>query len=767
MSVDRRTFLKGAAALSAAALAPGAAGTAAGAAGSPAPSWHAVPCRLCGVGCGLRVAVQDGRAIAVQGDTASSVSRGLACVKGYHAVQALYGRDRIGRALIRRSGQLSQATLAEAYARIATRLRETIAKHGPDSVGVYGSGQWSVTDAYIAAKLCKGGIGTNNVDTSGRLYDAAARAGLRTSYGMDGLPGSHEDVEHADVFILWGHNMAETDPVLFSRILERRRTNPAVRIVDMATRTTRTSYAADRALLHAPHAEIAVANAICHELIARRAVNRDFVDRHVAFARGAGATHAAGDDIITGERVVSSDFGEFEDFVAAYAPERVADAAGISAADIRWLASLYADRSKRVLSLWGAELSRHACGTWVNNVLHNIHLLTGKVASPGSGVLPCTTEPSGGDEIHAAGATPDGLPRGTVAEAADRELAARVWGVPAGRIPTRAGSSAVGLFRGLEGGRIRFLWIQSSDPLLDLPSLDRYRRAAAAGGAFIVVTDAYPTATTAMADVVLPAALWFEREGVSGSGERRSQYWPRLVAPPADARSDGWHTIEVARLLGYGPLFPWPEGTHAGDAWGELVRFHQHPARRPAGYAELKRLGGAIWPRNDGRETRWRYNTAHDPAADAKHGGFHFYGHADGRARIWLRPHVPAAERPDAGFPFWLATGPVLEHSGTGTLTRRIPSLHRAAPRAWAELNPEDAARLGIRSGDAVRLVTRRTTLLVEARLDHRTQPPPGMVFVPAFDEATPVNRLTLDECCPLSGQPAHGTCAVRVERVS
>jgi nitrate reductase (cytochrome) len=762
MSVDRRTFLKGAAAASAA-LAAGQAGQAASAARPDGPSWHTVPCRLCGCGCALRVAVLDGRAIAVQGDPASAVNRGLACVKGYHAVQALYGRDRITRARIRRSGQLADASLAEAYGLIARRLSEAVAAHGPDSVAIYGSDQWDVTDAYIAAKLFKGGIGTNNVDTSARLYSAAARVGLATSYGMDGAPGCSEDVENADVFVLWGHNMAEADPVLFSRLLERRRTNPAVRIVSVATRTTRTSYAVDRAVLHAPHAELAVANAICHELIRRRTVNREFVARHVVFARG--VPEAGGPDVITGETVVAATFGEFARFLDDYAPERVAASTGTAAADIRWLASLYGDRSRRVLSIWGAELNQHARGTWVNNALHNIHLLTGKLASPGSGVLPCTSGASGGDELQAAGATPDGLPRGSVRNPADRERAARKWAVPVTRIQPRPGLSAVSLFRELENGRIRVLWIQASDPMTSLPALARFRRAAAAGGAFIVVSEAYPTATTAIADVVLPAALWMERDGIAGSVGRRIQQSPQLVQPPGDARPDGWHTIEVARRLGHAGLFPWSEATHVGEAWAELARFHEHGARRPPGHADLQRAGGALWPRNDGDDTLWRFNTAHDPAADRTRGGFDFYGYGDGRARIWLRPHEPPAEAPDASYPFWLATGPILEHAGTGMLTRRVPSLHRAAPSAWAELNREDAAALGIRSGESVRLSSRRGSLVLVARIDHRTQPPRGMVFVPSFDESAPVNILTLEACCPLAGQPDY-KCAIRVERV-
>jgi nitrate reductase (cytochrome) len=767
MSVDRRTFLKSAAIASAAAAAPAGLAATAAAREPRATAWHRAPCRFCGVGCGLLVAVQDGRAVAVKGDLESPASSGLACVKGYHAIQALYGRDRITRPLVRRNGMLVESTPAEAWDLIAERLRTTVERHGADSVGVYGSGQWSVTDAYIATKLFKGGIGTANIDTSARLYHGAARAGLAGTFGLDGAPGSFDDIEHADVFVLWGHNMAETDPVLFSRILERRRTSPAVRIIDLGTRTTRTSYAADRSLLHALHAEIALANAICHEIVQRRGVDREFVDRYVAFARGTTAPgYGAGENVTTEDDVASSTFAAFVRFLDSYAPERVTQTVRIAPEDIRWLASLYADRSRKVLSLWGSELNQHVRGTWVNNAIYNIHLLVGKVASPGSGALCCTAQAGGSDALHAAGALPAALPRGSVTRDADRQLAARIWGVPVDRIPSRPGRTAVGLFRGLESGAIRFLWVQATNPLTSLPNAQRYRRAVGSSDAFIVATDAYHTATTMAADVVLPAALWLEREGFFGSGERRTQHFDRLVRAPGDAHADGWHMIEVARRLGHEALFPWAEPMHAQEAWNELARFHLHPAAQPASLSELRGRAGVIWPHVQGRETRWRFNTQLDPAADRGRGAFDFYGYADHRARIWLRPHEPPAEAPDAAYPLWLTTGRVLEHAGTGTLTRRIPVLQRAVPAAWAELNREDAQALGVRNGERVRLVTRRGSLELEARIDHRVQPPAGQVFVPTFDETAPVNRLTLDACCPLSGQPDYGKCAVRVERI-
>jgi nitrate reductase NapA len=772
--LDRRTFVKQVTVATTATAAAAAIPNLPLPADDPVPrprqrgqTWKQAPCRLCGVGCGLLVGVQDGRAVAVKGDPDSSVSAGSACVKGYHSVQALYGRDRITRARVRRDGGLVAVPLEEALDLVARRLGETVERHGKDSVALYGSAQWSIADAYVASKLFKGALGTNNVETSARLYAASAMAGLQSSFGLDGAIGCYDDIEHADVFVLWDDNLAETDPVLFSRMLARRRSNPAVRIIHLSTRTTRTSYAADQTLLHLPHSELAVANAVCHELVARKWVHREFVDRHVAFKRGKTDLGYG----LSGETPVRDDaidvtWDDYVAFLADYTPARAQELSGMPEESIRWLASLYGDRARAVMSVWGTEVNQDVRGTWINNLLHNIHLLVGKVASPGNSPFCTTGQPSGGNAVHDAGTLTHTLPRGVVEDEQDRRRAAEIWGVPVGRIDSRPTHSALSMFRALERGDIRFLWIQATNPMLSLPNLGRYRRGAAQGDCFLVVSEAYPTPTTDVADVILPAAMWIEREGVFANVERRMQHFERMVAPPGDATGDAWLMIEVARRLGFSQLFPWDRDRHVEQIWEEYARFHTEPWDALPPLSGLRAQPGLLWPYVNGSETRWRYNTGHDPAADRRYGDHDFYGHPDHRAWIWLRPYEPPAESPDDAYPFWLGTGAVLEHWGTGSMTQRIPTLHRSIPRAYVEVNREDAARLGVRDGETVRLVSRRGSLEIEARLDYRSQPSPGQLFVPSFDEAAPVNRLMLDACCPLSGQPDATRCAVRVERL-
>lgn len=773
--LNRRAFLRGAAVASvatvAAAVTPGVAQPAA--AGDarrrqPGPLWHQAPCHLCGVGCGLLVAVQDGRAVAVRGDPDSPTGQGLACVKGYHAVQTLYGRDRLTRALVRRQGTLVAVPLAEALDLVSRRLRETLAQHGPAAVGIYGSARWTIPDAYVAAKLFKGGLGSNHVETNARLHAGSARAGLESSFGLDGAIGCYEDIDQADVFVLWNVNLAETDPVLFSRMLARKRRNPAVRIIDLATRTTRTSYPADESLLHVPQSELAIANAIGHEIVARRWVQQDFLDQHVAFKRG---KTRLGSEVPDGPLLEdppeSATWGDYVAFLADYSPERVERLSGVSAARLKWLASLYGDQSRKVMSFWGANANGGIRGTWMNNLLYNLHLLTGKVATPGNSPF-CVTGLSGlGSAVHDAGASADTLPGGRLQNAEDLRRTATIWGVPEAAISTRPGHHPLGMFRALQRGELRFLWIQATNPMVSLPNLNRYRQAAARAGGFIVVSEAYPTATTDVADVVLPAAMWIEREGFVANPERRVQHWDRLVAPPGEAASDAWLMIEVARRLGRGELLPWDREHHAAQIWEEYRRFHPGPASAIAPLTSLRSQPGIQWPAVKGREVRRRYSTSEDPAADPKRGAFDFYGHPDHRAWIWLRPFEPAAEAPDREYPFWLGTAAVLEHSGSGTLTQRVPTLHRSIPQAYVEIHRDDARALGVRSGERVRLVSRRGELELQARIDYRAQPARGQVVVPTFDEGLPVQRLTLDAGCPLSGQPETSKCAVRVERLT
>ncbi len=728
-------------------------------------TWKKAPCRFCGTGCGLLIGISNGRAAAVKGDPASPVNKGLCCVKGYHSVMALYGADRLKQALVRKNGKLVPVPMKEALDLVASKMRETIAASGKDAVGIYGSGQWTIPDGYVASKLFKGAIGTNNVEGNARLCMASAVTGFMTSFGLDEPMGCYEDIDYADVYILWGNNMAEMHPVLFSRMLERRQNAPGTLIIDLATRTTRTSMAADRSMLFKPQSDLAIANAIAYELIRNNWLHSSFLEKHVSFHAGkTNIGYGTEDKFAFTDEPRNISFADYKKALEDYTPEKVEQISGVPAREIRYLASLYGDPKKRVISFWCMGMNQHTRGTWINNLVYNLHLLTGKIATPGNSPFSLTGQPSACGTVREVGTLTNRLPHGEVTDPHARELAAKIWGVPAANIPAKPTLHTVEMFRALDRGELKFMWIQVTNPMVSMPKLTRYRDGARKDGRFVVVSDVYPTPTTDVADVVLPSAMWIEREGMFGNSERRTQHWEKMVDPPGEAMSDTWQLIEVARRLGHEKIFPYKQDTHVREIWNEYRQFHTGPKHEMATYEELRNNPGVIWPIVNGKETKWRYNPKYDPAA--KPGDtHHFYGKPDNKAWIWFRPYEPAAESPDKDYPFWLNTGRVVEHWHTGSMTRRIPVLHQAMPHAYVELHPADAAKINVKTGDRVKLTSRRGSLVLPALIDRRGRPPEGQVFVPFFDEKLLINELTLDAFCPISKEPDYKKCAVRVEK--
>lgn len=726
--------------------------------------WSKTPCRFCGVGCGLLVAVENGKAVAVKGDPAASVNKGLCCVKGYHSIMALYGKDRLTKPLVRKNGQMEEVSMQEALDLVASKLKATIAENGKDSVAMYGSGQWTIPDGYVASKLFKGLIGTNNVEANARLCMASAVTGFLTSFGLDEPMGCYEDIDHADVFVLWGNNMAEMHPVLFSRILDQRLKRKC-RIIDFATRTTRTSMAADRSILFKPQTDLAVANAIAYEIVKNGWVHESFLKDHVQFKKGlTDMGYGLEDNYQFKDNEQAISFDEYKNFLKEYSPEKVEQYSGVSAKDIRYMASLYGDPNKKVMSLWCMGMNQHTRGTWINNLVYNIHLLVGKISSPGNSPFSLTGQPSACGTVREVGTLTHKLPHGVVMKEEHRAMAAEIWDVPVENIDPKPTYHTVEMFRAMDRGEIKFMWVQVTNPMVTMPNLIRYRDGVRKDNRFLVVSDVYPTPTTDEADVILPSAMWIEREGMYGNSERRTQHFEQLVNPPGEAMSDTWQLIEVARRLGYEKWFPWSEDNHIEKIWKEYSRFHEGAKHSMAPYEVLKSQPGAIWPYVDGKSTKWRYNAKYDPAA--KGDGFDFYGKPEHKAVIFVRPYEAPPEVPDEEYPYWLNTGRVIEHWHTGSMTRRIKVLHQAVPHAYVELNPEDAKRMSIGNGDPVRLTTRRGSIEMPASVDERGMPTPGQVFVPFFDEEYLINDLTLDAFCPISKQPDYKKCAVKVEKV-
>lgn len=741
----------------------------------PNVQWSKAPCRFCGTGCGVEVAISDKKIVAVRGDLANPVNKGLLCVKGYHTPGLLYGKDRLTRPLLRKpDGSLSPISWDEAIALIADKYAEALKAGGPESVAMYGSGQWTVFDGYAALKFMKAGLKSNNLEANARLCMASAVAGFMTQFQSDEPMGCYEDFEAGDDFIMWGNNMAEMHPVLFSRILERKRLSPGTRIIDIATRRTPTSDYADLYLEIQPNSDLALANAVLHCLVRDNKVHETFVRDNACFRRGIDELEKVGYGCFDGQadRYTFSDspkesnFEEFKTFLKDYSPEKAAVICGVSASQIETLAQLYGDNRRNAVSLWCMGVNQHTRGSWMNNLITNIHLLTGKISKPGNNPFSLTGQPSACGTVREVGTLCDRLPADrSVTKPAHRAEVEKAWGVPAGTIPEKPGYHTVDLFRAFMRGDIRCLWIQTTNPWVSMPHLSRMDRKPG-DGRFLIVSEIYPTPTTDRADLILPSAAWVEREGIFGNTERRTQHWDKAVDPPGEAREDAWQIMEVARKMGFGHLFPWPANQWHKLMYEEYRQLTLGGGKDLASYDELRATRGMLWPVVNGKETRYRYNSEYDSYAKKK--GVHFYKAKDygEKAAIWLRPWHPAPESPDKEYPFWLSTGRVLEHWHTGSMTRRIKQLHQAVPGAYVEINRSDAAERGFKTGDRVRLVSRRGQVELSVVVDGRGKPPRGSLFVPFFDEARLVNLLTLDAMDCLSKEPDYKKCAVRIDRV-
>jgi nitrate reductase NapA len=738
--------------------------------------WGKAPCRYCGTGCGVEVGVRDGRVLAVRGDEAAPVNQGLLCVKGYHLPAMLYGEDRLTHPQLRQpDGSLKTISWDAALDLIATKFGESLAESGPESVAVYGSGQWTIFDGYAALKWVKGGMRSNNLDPNARLCMASAVMGFVTQFQSDEPMGCYDDFEAGDDFILWGNNMAEMHPVLFSRILETKRQRPDVRIIDLATRRTPTSDYADLYVEFEPNSDLAIANGILHLLLKRGDVDRAFIEENCVFRRGIEDVEQIGYGCF-GDQTEKYTFKDearessFEDFVSAleeYTPARVEELSGVPAKTIEALAEIYGDRRRGTVSLWCMGVNQHVRGTWMNNLLNDLHLVTGKISRPGANPFSLTGQPSACGTVREVGTLSNRLPADMVVMNEDhRRKAETIWKLPEGTIPAVPGYHAVDMFRALQRGDVRCMWIQVTNPWVTMPNLHRFDRKPG-DGRFVVVSDIYPTPSTDAADLILPSAAWVEREGAFGNSERRTQQWNQLVPPPGEAREDAWQIIQVAKRMGMGHLFPWPDDAWHEPMWEEYRSFGLGTGKDLASYEALRKTRGLRWPVVEGKETRYRYAAGHDPFVTKKK-GVHFYkakGYGE-KAAIWFRPWHPAAEVPDAEYPFWLCTGRVLEHWHTGSMTRRVKQLHQAAPRAYVEINRADAIELGVKTGDPVRVKSRRGELVLPAQIDGRGRPPRGSVFVPFFDEGLLINRVTLDAMDNISKEPDYKKCAVTIEPV-
>ena len=751
--------------------------------------WDKAPCRFCGTGCHVQVGTRNGRVEAIAGDPHAPVNKGLLCVKGYNVGGILYGKERIKHPMLRVNGELKKIAWDEAIEIIADRIEKN-----SDGFAIYGSGQWTIPEGYIAQKFIKGGLSNNHIDPNARLCMASAVTGYISTFGVDEPPSSYDDFDYCDVLLTWGNNPAEMHPVLFSRVIDRRSKGEKVKVIDMATRRTRTTDFADEYLEFAPQSDLAIVNGIAHLLIENDTYDKDFVEKYCNFR---------------GDTEPFSLFGKaisFEDYkkeLKKYTPEYVEKISGVPAPQIRMLGDLFADKNTRICSIWCMGANQHTRGTALNRMINGVHLLSGHFGKRGDGPQSLTGQPAACGTCREVGTLAHALPGGRlVAKEPHRKQTEDFWNLPQGRINPKPGYHTVKMWEQFctpteKGGDIDTIWVQVTNPGQSLPNLYKlFKGKKGLKDKFLIAADIYPTATTELADLVLPASVWVEKNGIYGNSERRTQQWFKMVNPPGEARDDCWMMIAVARKLyerghpgmkdkdgnfifnvtdNSGKSVPAWEWKHYYDAnvdrfmYEEYRPFSHMKKKDVAPYDELVKHRGLRWPviqQTDGswKETSHRFVSFSDQNVE-KGKEVQFYNSVtkDDKALIWFCAYEPAAESPDEEYPFWLSTGRVLEHWHTGTMTMRVPQLRRAMPHAYVEMNAADAKKAGIVNGQKVVVETRRAKLEFPVWIQGRSTIPEGQLFVPFFDENMLVNDLTLGAVDPISKEPDYKKCAAKV----
>jgi nitrate reductase NapA len=918
MGLSRRDFLKNSVAGATAAtvgLPLSKQAEAAVKAGEAGWQWDKGVCRFCGTGCGIMIATQGGRIVATKGDPDAPVNKGLNCVKGYFNGKINYGKDRLTQPLLRmtngkfdKKGQFTPVSWEQALDIMEEKMRWAMKEKGPHGLSIFGSGQYTIHEGYTAAKLMKAGFRSNNLDPNARHCMASAVVGFMQTFGIDEPQGNYDDIEHTDTAVLWGANMAEMHPILWSRITDRRLTHDKMKVVNLSTYGNMSSDIADLEIIFSPSGDLAIQNFIAREIVKRDAIDHDFVKKYTQYATGpydigygfrpknadkyASAaemeiykneqSHVIDKFEAIAQRKKEGDVVEqknaatpmkdwaisFEDFKAALEPYTLEFTAAVAKGDpdepmdqfkakLQQLADLYCEKGRKIVSYWTMGFNQHQRGSWVNEQAYMNHLLTGRQCKPGEGAFSLTGQPSACGTAREVGTFAHRLPADMVVmNPKHRAHTEEIWKLPAKTINPQMGSHFVKIMRDLEDGQILFSWTQVNNPWQNTANVNHWIKAAREMNNFIVVADAYPGVSCKVADLILPAAMINEKWGAYGNAERRTQVWRQQILPPGQARADIWMMLELSKRfklkdvwgeqkipglkaegfedgklpsvldeavkMGYSPestlyevlfatpenkKFKWPDNAVAkghGNHVCDLLKDGWFPEK--ALFEEYRKFGmghghdlapfdiyhddkvrGLRWPvvQKEGKwvETPWRNNEKYDPYV-AKGSGFDFYGNNGAalvmgdldkagdptkkvdishKAKIYFRPYASPVEKPDANYDLWLCTGRVLEHWHSGTMTRRVPELHRAVPNAVCWINQKDADAKGLKRNDLVWVESRRGKVKVRLETGGRNRVPRGLVYVPWFDEGVLINKVTLDTTCPLSKETDYKKCAVKV----
>ncbi len=708
-------------------------------------------CPYCGVGCGILLTVENDKIVKVSGDKSHPTNFGRLCTKGSSCGQPVAASDRADKAYARINGSREQGAIpmASAITRAAQGLRTIIDRDGPDAVSFYVSGQMSLEAQYLANKLCKGFIGTNNIESNSRLCMASTASGYKLSLGADGPPGSYQDFDKADLFFVIGANMADCHPILFLRMMDRVKAGAKLIVID--PRRNATAEKADLFLQIRPGTDLALMNGLLHLLVATDKCDTAFI-----------AAHTEG-------------WAAMSEFLADYPPATVSRITGIAEADLHKAAEWIGD-APEWMSCWTMGLNQSTHGTWNTNAVCNLHLATGAICRPGSGPFSLTGQPNamGGREVGYMG---PGLPgqRSTASES-DRAFVEDRWGVPRGTLRVEALGCTVQLFDHLAAGTIKACWIICTNPVASMAN--RAKVIAGLEAAELVITqDVFvDTETNRHADILLPGALWAEAEGVMINSERNLTLMPKALDPPGEAMADWQIIAQVACEMGFAGAFTYAS---ASDVFDEIRQFWNPATGYDIRGASHERLGATPlqWPcapdaandrnpiryLNDGVSQAERIDASGDRPRVA-------FPTASGKAFFLPRPHLDPGEMPGAEFPLVLNTGRLQHQWHTLTKTGKVPTLNKLNPGPFVEIHPEDAQELGIGEKDQVEIRSRRGRAVLPAVVTDRVRP--GNCFVPfhwndVFGDDLAINAVTSDAIDPVSKQPEFKFCAVALARVS
>ncbi|MFZ5847912.1 MAG: molybdopterin oxidoreductase family protein [Actinomycetota bacterium] len=723
-------------------------------------------------GDGLDIAVKDGRIVGVRGRAEDRVNHGRLGPKDLFGWQANNSPDRLTKPLIRRDGKLVETDWDTAMNAVAGRTKELMEERGPSSIGFYTTGQLFLEEYYTLALIGHGGIGTNHMDGNTRLCTATAAAALKETFASDGQPGSYTDIDHADVIALYGHNMAETQTVLWTRILDRLAGPNPPKIICVDPRETPVARAADVHLAPRPGTNVMLMNAILREIVANDWVDHEYVDAHTV------------------------GFDELTKQLDGYTAERAAEVCDVPADDIREAARIIG-HAERLLStvLQGFYQSHQATAAAVQ--VNNTNLLRGMIGKPGCGILQMNGQPTA-QNTRECGADGDLPAFRNWSNDKHVEDLAKVWNIDPMRIPHySAPTHLMQMMRYVEDGSIRFLYVSGTNPAVSLPELARIREILSQDRLFLVVQDIFLSETAQLADVVLPAATWGEKTGTFTNVDRTVHLSEKAVDPPGEARSDLEIFIDYAHRLDLRdkdgqPLVKWSTAEEAFEAWKECT------AGRPCDYTglsydKLRGGSGIQWPVNDEHpdgtehiyvdgefwsdpsycESYGRDMVTGAPLSPDEYKSMNPFGKAVIKAAQYLPPH----EEPSADYPFVLTTGRTLFHFHTRTKTGRAPQLEQAAPEVWVELSAYDAQQHGWTEGDLLRVTTPRGAVDAKLRISGIRR---GVVFLPFhygyWDQpgghepsdgtGRAANELTLTDWDPASKQPLFKSAAAKVERI-